>query len=64
MRVAIAGGGIGGLTAALALHQRGIEVQVYESVRRLEPLGVGINISRVRPRSRWQCCGTSACSTR
>lgn len=44
MKVVIAGGGIGGLTAALALHQRGVDVQVYESVRRLEPLGVGINI--------------------
>ncbi len=44
MRVIIAGGGIGGLTAAMALHARGIDVQVYESVAELQPLGVGINV--------------------
>lgn len=44
MRVIIAGGGIGGLTAAMALHARGIDVQVYESVVELQPLGVGINL--------------------
>lgn len=44
MRAIIAGAGIGGLTTALALHRRGIEVQLYESVRELAPLGVGINI--------------------
>ncbi len=40
----IAGGGIGGLTAALALHAVGIEVQVYESVLEPKALGVGINL--------------------
>ncbi len=44
MKVAIAGGGIGGLTAALALHRRGIEVTVFEQVRDLQALGVGINL--------------------
>ncbi|MEZ5257769.1 MAG: FAD-dependent monooxygenase [Ilumatobacteraceae bacterium] len=44
MRAIIAGGGIGGLTTAMALHERGIEVQVYESVAELRPLGVGINL--------------------
>ena len=44
MRVIVAGGGIGGLTTALVLHQRGIDVQVYESVRDVQPLGVGINV--------------------
>jgi 2-polyprenyl-6-methoxyphenol hydroxylase-like FAD-dependent oxidoreductase len=42
--VLIAGGGIGGLTAALALHQKGIEVTVFESVTEIKPLGVGINV--------------------
>ena len=44
MRVIIAGGGIGGLTAALALQQAGIEADVYESTAAIRPLGVGINI--------------------
>ncbi len=42
--VLIAGGGIGGLTAALALHQAGIRVRVFEGVRTIRPLGVGINL--------------------
>ncbi len=44
MRVAVIGAGIGGLTAALSLHATGIEVQVFESVATLKPLGVGINL--------------------
>jgi 2-polyprenyl-6-methoxyphenol hydroxylase-like FAD-dependent oxidoreductase len=42
--VIIAGAGPGGLTLALALHQRNIPVQVYEAVPQLKPLGVGINL--------------------
>ncbi len=42
--VLIAGGGIAGLTLALTLHQIGVPCTVYESVRELKPLGVGINI--------------------
>lgn len=44
MRIAIAGAGIGGLVAAMALERRGHEVTVYESTRELKPLGVGINL--------------------
>ena len=42
--VIIAGGGIGGLTAALSLHRAGLPVQVFESVERIQALGVGINL--------------------
>jgi 2-polyprenyl-6-methoxyphenol hydroxylase-like FAD-dependent oxidoreductase len=42
--VLIAGGGIGGLTAALSLHAAGIDALVVESARTIEPLGVGMNI--------------------
>lgn len=44
MKIVIAGGGIGGLTAALCLHQKGFPVQVYESAGEIKPLGVGINL--------------------
>ncbi len=44
MRVIIAGGGIGGLTAALSLHAAGIEAEVFEAAQEIRPLGVGINI--------------------
>lgn len=40
----IAGAGIGGLTAALALHARGIRATVLEAAEEIRPLGVGINI--------------------
>ena len=43
-RVAIIGGGIGGLVMALQCHQRGIDCMVFEAVEQLEPLGVGINL--------------------
>ena len=44
MQVMIAGGGIGGLSLALSLHQAGIAVRVYEAVRDPAPLGAGINL--------------------
>jgi len=42
--VLIAGGGIGGLAMALTLHQIGVPCVVFEAVRELKPLGVGINL--------------------
>lgn len=44
MRIGIIGGGVGGLTLALALHARGIEVEVVEAAPEIRPLGVGVNI--------------------
>ena len=40
----IAGGGIGGLATALTLHQIGVPAIVFEAVRDMRPLGVGINL--------------------
>lgn len=45
MHVLIAGGGIGGLAAAVALLQRGIDVDVYERAPELREVGAGIQIS-------------------
>ena len=42
--VLIAGGGIGGLTLALTLHQIGVPCVVLESAAEMRPMGVGINI--------------------
>jgi salicylate hydroxylase len=44
-KVAIVGGGIGGLAAALALVRRGIDVDVYEQAPELRELGAGVQIS-------------------
>jgi salicylate hydroxylase len=41
-RVAIIGGGIGGLTAANALSRKGIEVAVYEAAAELKEIGAGV----------------------
>ena len=43
MTVLVAGGGIGGLTLALMLHQRGIAVKVFEQASEVREIGVGIN---------------------
>lgn len=43
-KIAIIGGGIGGLTAAAALHARGLEANIYERADRLSEVGAGIQI--------------------
>ena len=43
MKAIIAGGGIGGLSTALMLHQRGIACELYEQAEAVRELGVGIN---------------------
>jgi 2-polyprenyl-6-methoxyphenol hydroxylase-like FAD-dependent oxidoreductase len=44
MDIAIVGGGIGGLTLALALQRRGLSCRVYESAPEVKELGVGITL--------------------
>ena len=44
MTIAIIGGGIGGLSLALALHQRGLPCDVYETVSEVKEVGVGITL--------------------
>jgi salicylate hydroxylase len=45
MRVLIAGGGIGGLSAALALIRKGCKVEVYEQALELKEVGAGIQLA-------------------
>ncbi len=44
-KILIAGGGIGGMTAAAALLQRGFDVDVFEQARELREVGAGVQIS-------------------
>lgn len=45
IRIAIVGGGIGGLTLALALRQRGLEADVYEQAPELTEIGAAVALS-------------------
>ncbi|MEV7086309.1 FAD-dependent monooxygenase [Streptomyces sp. NPDC093085] len=70
-RALVIGGGIGGLTAATALHQRGWAVTVLERAPALTPVGAGIGLmpnaqraldvlglgDRVRELAAWQGAG-------
>ncbi len=42
--VLVIGGGIGGLTLALSLHQAGIPCKVFEAAPAVKALGVGVNL--------------------
>src|SRR5687768_113589 len=44
-RIAIVGGGIGGLTLAIALQRRGFPVKVYEGAPAIQPLGAGLGLA-------------------
>ncbi|AXK34457.1 FAD-binding protein [Streptomyces armeniacus] len=44
-RAVVIGAGVGGLTAAAALHRRGWRVTVLERAARLEPVGAGISLA-------------------
>ena len=45
MRIAVAGAGIAGLTAAIALARRGFTVDLFERSARPEEVGAGIQLS-------------------
>jgi FAD-dependent urate hydroxylase len=44
LRVAIVGGGLGGLTAGIALTRAGNEVDLYERAPEITPIGAGISL--------------------
>jgi 2-polyprenyl-6-methoxyphenol hydroxylase-like FAD-dependent oxidoreductase len=44
VKVIVIGGGIGGLTAAIALHKAGIEAHAYERASALREVGAGISL--------------------
>src|SRR5699024_7417723 len=44
MKIAIIGGGIGGLATAISLQKIGIKAHVYERAKSFNPLGAGIGI--------------------
>ena len=43
-KIMIVGGGVGGLTAALCLHQAGVDAEIFEQAPELRELGVGFNV--------------------
>ncbi len=45
MKVAVIGAGLGGLTAALALQSKGLDVTVYEQAAAIREVGAGIQLS-------------------
>ncbi len=45
LRVAIVGAGIGGLSLALALRERGLRAQVFEQAPELTEIGAAIALS-------------------
>jgi flavin-dependent dehydrogenase len=55
LRIAVIGGGIGGLTLAIALRERGVAAEVYEQAPELTEIGAAVALSanstrELRPR--------------
>jgi len=44
MKAIVIGGGIGGMSSAIALEKAGIDVNVYEAVQEMKPVGAAISI--------------------
>ena len=42
MNIDIIGAGIGGLTTAIALEQKGINTTIFEQAKKIKPVGAGI----------------------
>jgi salicylate hydroxylase len=60
-KVAVVGGGIGGLTAALALLREGVDVDVYEQASEFQEVGAGVQIRRnMRAARGWLAGGDRA----
>lgn len=55
LRIAIVGGGIGGLTLAIALHRHGIACKIYEQADELREVGaaIGLAANAMRFYERW-----------
>ncbi|HXW88234.1 MAG TPA: FAD-dependent monooxygenase [Streptosporangiaceae bacterium] len=45
LRAVVVGGGLGGIAAAVALAQAGIDVQVHEQAQRLTEVGAGVSLA-------------------
>lgn len=45
LRVAVVGGGIGGLPLAIALRRLGVEVEVFEQLSELTEIGAAVALS-------------------
>ncbi|MGK7933303.1 MAG: FAD-dependent urate hydroxylase HpxO [Microcystaceae cyanobacterium] len=44
LKIVIIGAGIGGLTAGIALKQAGFDIEIYDRVKELRPVGAGISL--------------------
>ena len=44
MKAIVIGGGIGGMSSAIALEKAGIEVEVFEAVKEMKPVGAAISV--------------------
>jgi 2-polyprenyl-6-methoxyphenol hydroxylase-like FAD-dependent oxidoreductase len=54
LRIAVVGGGIGGLTLALALRQRGMAAEVFEQAPELTEIGAAVALSANATRELWR----------
>lgn len=45
LRIALVGGGLGGLAAAIALSRRGFDVRIFEQSNEIKEVGAGITLT-------------------